>query len=164
MTVKRRSFLHLMFITIVGIVVLPPRVSAQQNNLPQYEILLKSRHFTPSAGIEPEIQRFMQASGIGRQHVILQFSDIPGKLHREQLANEGIYLLGYVPYYAYYASIPSSFDPHSPALSSLRWMGAIKPDPWPLLSMSSLILSPTEILATEDTLMLVSPDFASAVK
>ena len=34
--------------------------------------------------------------------------------------------------------------------------------PWPTLSMSSRILSPTEMLATEETLMLVSPAFASA--
>ncbi len=34
--------------------------------------------------------------------------------------------------------------------------------PCPTLSMSNLILSPTEMLATDDTLMLVSPAFASA--
>ena len=34
--------------------------------------------------------------------------------------------------------------------------------PWPTLSMSSLILSPTEMLATEVTLMLVEPAGASA--
>ena len=34
--------------------------------------------------------------------------------------------------------------------------------PCPTLSMSNRILSPTEMLATDDTLMLVSPAFASA--
>jgi hypothetical protein len=34
--------------------------------------------------------------------------------------------------------------------------------PCPALSISSLILSPTEMLATDDTLMLVPPAFASA--
>ena len=36
--------------------------------------------------------------------------------------------------------------------------------PWPTLSMSSRILSPAEMLATDDTLMLVAPAFASAAR
>ncbi|MBU0980205.1 MAG: right-handed parallel beta-helix repeat-containing protein [Nanoarchaeota archaeon] len=64
---------------------------------PGYEILLKSRTFTPEEIVSPQAR--------GQGHVIMQFYDIPTQEEREALKAMGITLQDYIPNYAYVAHI-----------------------------------------------------------
>lgn len=111
----------------VLLVALPLGTIAQDDGADQYEILLKSRHFVPQPGIEPAVQQTLLQAGDGRLHMLLQFTNIPDQAQRAELEAIGIQLLGYVPRYAWYASVPPGLDIRAPALETLRWLGAIQP-------------------------------------
>ena len=66
----------------------------------------------------------------GQYYLILQFKDIPTPRFRKQLTDKGIELSGYLPNYAYWASIPASAN-----LDDLSSRAIILPKPTYKLSL-----------------------------
>lgn len=82
-----------------------------QLNAEAYTVFLKSRIFTPPPGISPQVRShitLLAATPGARDYLITQFKDIPSVEEREVLEGLGIKLLGYVPNYAWFASVPAS--------------------------------------------------------
>lgn len=115
-----------------------PTSSPQQERSPvesPYEILLRSRQFTPEIGLEPAlaIQGKVGVASIEgeRIHVLLQLYDIPEPESLTTLQSAGIELLNYIPRNAWFASIPAYRV--APTLESsqvaklVRWAGTIRP-------------------------------------
>lgn len=116
-------------------VVAPSQVSRSPVDSP-YEIQLRSRQFTPEAGIEPALlQHSIGASGLNADsiHVLVQLYDAPDREVYESLESAHIELLNYIPRNAWFASMPAGLDP-AEALESLRvaeivrWAGTIWPE------------------------------------
>ena len=61
-----------------------------------YEILLKSRRFTPDKGITSSSRAKIEAIP-EKAHVLIQLEKIPTIKERQQLETQGIKLLSYVP-------------------------------------------------------------------
>lgn len=104
---KLKSFLPLIFSLL-----LIPLSQAQFQSAP-YELILSSGHVIPDANIHqatalasPSAAEVVQ----GKYYRLLQFTAIPDKTVREQIARAGIELLDYIPNKAYFASIPVDFD------------------------------------------------------
>ena len=99
---------------------------AQSQPLDEFEIGLKSRRFTPTAGFS--LASIVSSSVGPRIHVLLQLRGVPNSQTRAQLEDAGILLLDYVPRNAWLASVPTDLSQDHPALSLLRWMGPLMPD------------------------------------
>jgi len=100
-----------------------------------YEISLRSRQFTPQAGVEPALVQSeirMAGSKEGRIHMLLQLYDAPTPDDLAKLRSEGIELLSYVPHNAWFASAPVNDLTTKLASSALadivRWAGIIRPE------------------------------------
>jgi len=98
-----------------------------------YTIRLKSRKFTPPAGLTPQERMLLATQATdaavgGRLHVLLQFKEHPGPEERAQLARQGVRLLTYLPEYAWYASVPARMALAGELPSGARWMGAVRPE------------------------------------
>ncbi len=110
---------------------------AQQDKL---TVSLKSREFTPKAGIESEILSTLQTNITtegGTPHVMIQLTKLPSLLDKDLLNGIGVKLLNYVGNNTWYASISDAkalqfADPaeigREPLLGSIRWMGQITPE------------------------------------
>src|SRR5580765_6233793 len=89
-----------------------------------YQVLLRSRQFVPTPGVEPVVRSVLAASTAAR-HVFVQFNEIPSPDEQRRLVQSGVRLLHYVPDHTWLAS----FDPipaKSPdSVSGMRWIGAI---------------------------------------
>lgn len=90
-----------------------------------YRILLKSRQFTPPADLGEGLTALAAAGGAPR-HMLVQLDRIPDDAEKEALAEAGIRLLGYVPNYAWFATVEGTPPYASEVLSMVRWIGAIK--------------------------------------
>ncbi|MBI5878671.1 MAG: S8 family serine peptidase [Chloroflexi bacterium] len=90
-------------------------------------ILLRSRQFTPAAGVEPSARAHLQSQTLGSGHVIVQLADIPTAEARAALAASGIRLLDYLPERAWFAAVTPSAAADLGRVSGLRWVGAIQP-------------------------------------
>lgn len=117
--------LFVVFITMLS----SKGVCAMDKPANSYEILLKSRQFTPSEGWEKEMGALTaEVTPRQRVHVLIQFHSKPDIASRKALSEAGIKLLDYVPNNSWFASIPVDLDPDFPALSMVRWMGEILPN------------------------------------
>jgi hypothetical protein len=99
---------------------------------PPMPILLKSRQFVPTPGIEAGLESNMSAlaaSGIKRRHVLIQFEHIPSASEREKLENNGIDLQTYIPRNAWFARVKMDSISKIEEVSggNVRWVGAILP-------------------------------------
>jgi hypothetical protein len=66
-------------------------------------IYLKNAQIATQAQSRSELAgKFQELSG---RHAIIQFDHIPNKIEEQQIAFQGIELLGYIPYYSWYAKI-----------------------------------------------------------
>lgn len=123
---KRRAVIYLLIVVSVFVTVLPAGSVAQEGGEPQYRIALKSRQFIPSPGVEPALTQELTQAGDGRRHILLQFEDIPTEAQRAALEAAGVRLLGYVPNYAWFASLPAKLSLQDPTMVTVRWMGTIQ--------------------------------------
>ncbi|MGH2552721.1 MAG: S8 family serine peptidase, partial [Chitinophagaceae bacterium] len=96
---------------IAAILLLSLPLAAQDDS--RYELLLKSGTFFPEKNINAEqlnqINR-TSARTSGLSFAIIQFEQIPGKNERQQLAQQGIELLDYLPNNAYTVTISGSLS------------------------------------------------------
>lgn len=126
---------------------------------PDHPIHLKSREFTPPAGL-PAVERSLLAAQSadaagGRLHVLLQFDQHPDAAQRAQLARQGVRLLTYLPDYAWYASVPAGLVSSGKLPPGARWMGALRPDDRLALELQQVSLAAGEPLRLY---LIVHPD------
>lgn len=121
MKVKALLFIF-MFLLIAGI----PLGQARELNHEEFEIELKSRHFTPPEKLS--LESVVSSTEGRRIHVLMQFYSIPDDSTKKALKNAGIQLLKYLPQKTWFASIPVTLSPDNPALFSTRWIGSILPE------------------------------------
>jgi hypothetical protein len=92
----------------------------------QYEILLKSRTFTPPEGIYLNLSE--NRSSEERAHAYMQFKKAPDPETRAALSALGIRLLHYIPHNTWFVSLPSDISLASLNIEELRWAGRILPE------------------------------------
>ncbi len=115
----------MVFITIVS----SNGAYALDKSVNSYEVLLKSRQFTPDEGWAEEISALTSSvTASQRVHVLIQFRSKLDTASRKALSEAGIKLLGYIPHNSWFASIPVSLDHDLPVLSMVRWIGKILPE------------------------------------
>ncbi|MFZ7116370.1 MAG: S8 family serine peptidase [Bacteroidota bacterium] len=102
--------------------------SAQQVN-ENYSILFKSG----VVQLQPNADDFTTNSDLNqfgdfnqRIYVLLQFNSIPTIEQRQSIEASGIHLLDYIPHFAFYASLPSDFDPTILRSLDVRSLSEIK--------------------------------------
>ncbi len=91
-------------------------------------IKLRSRTFTPSAGLDTALQSGIRSQGNGRVHVMIQLAHLPDESERADLAAAGIQLLSYIPDNTWLASVTAN-QVQTQTIStnnSIHWMGAIQ--------------------------------------
>jgi Mg-chelatase subunit ChlD len=108
---------------------------AQTEKKEKYKITLWSRSFTPEPGIKPLLRENLMAKFARKekQHVIIQFTELPNRAVRQRLQTKGIRLLSYIGGNAYYSvvGLPEALEfetltaKRDPVLSLVRWMGQI---------------------------------------
>ena len=94
-------------------------------------ILLKSRKFVPTPGIETNLegrQSAMAEGGVERNHILVQFDHIPSATERENLEAIGVDLQTYVPKNAWFADIDTDSVSEIGTLKNVRWIGNILPE------------------------------------
>lgn len=89
-------------------------------------VLLKSRRFTPQAGLG-ELPPAREAAGSDTIHVILQLSGIPTADQRDALAQAQVRLLSYIPNLAWLASLPLGQAGRVAAMPEVRAVAKIEP-------------------------------------
>jgi hypothetical protein len=97
-----------------------------------FEIGLQSRQFTPQPGISPEVRVALEdrggealAQGATKIHAILQLDYIPTPEQKEQLRQQGIELLTYIPNYAWLAAVPATNPAQVARVPGVRWVGSL---------------------------------------
>jgi len=90
-------------------------------------IWLKSRQFVPVPGMSRAMAAQLRALPTGRSHVLIQFDRIPTAEEQRALEWVGVKLLAYVPYNAWFASVPATVSLSDKALANVRWLGSIVP-------------------------------------
>ena len=91
-------------------------------------ILLKSRQFVPTHGIEAGLDSSMSeqaASGVQKSHVLIQFDHIPDASERKNLETIGVDMQTYIPRNAWFADIDTDSIPEIGALPGVSWVGEI---------------------------------------
>ena len=73
------------------------------------KILLKSREISPEKGIPQILKDKITARAPKNTHILLQFDSIPTKEERQELKNQGITLIAYIPKNTWFASVESNF-------------------------------------------------------
>jgi hypothetical protein len=116
--------LGLLLVVILLLVVAPANAQEPDRD---FTILLKSRQFAPTPGMDKAMATQLSASPTGRSHVLVQFDRIPTAEEREALERAGVKLLAYVPHNAWFASVPAAVSLSDKALVSARWLGSILP-------------------------------------
>ena len=97
-------------------ILFPGLLFAQEKN--DYSILLNSGKFIPAENVNSLSKNsfLFEKSLFGDRHyVTLQFNALPDQATKDRLNAAGIYLVDYIPNYAYTASVPATAD-----LSSLK--------------------------------------------
>ena len=102
--------------------------SAQQTNK-NNSILFKSG----VVQLQPNLDAFstnddLNQFGVFNQriYVLLQFNSVPTVEQRQAIEASGIHLLDYIPHFAFYASLPSDFDPSILASLNVSSLSEIK--------------------------------------
>ena len=115
------KYIFLVFSLLFTLVVVSGLVDALRTE----EILLKSRHFIPPAGINSATKAKIESIP-GRVHVLIQLEQIPTVEEKRELEGSGIKLLSYVPNKAWFASIPSDRSEEILALSNVMSISEIE--------------------------------------
>jgi len=93
------------------------------------KILLKSREISPEKGIPQTLKDKITARVPKKTHVLIQFNSIPSNEEKEELKNQGIELIAYIPNKAWFASVPSDFPDKITLFPNIRaTVGIIKDD------------------------------------
>jgi len=135
----RHSFWGMYILTtfLVGLILssFQQSVYARIEKKEKYKITLSSRSFTPEPGIKQLLREGLTTKFAKKekQHVIIQFTELPNREVRQQLQAKGIQLLSYIGGNAYYSVVSQpevvEFDTSAakrePAMSAIRWMGQI---------------------------------------
>jgi hypothetical protein len=106
MNKKFLLFLVFLFVFLIIIVMFIKNIYANNSlngNDDKYTIFLKSRQFIPEKGINENIK--FKIINKGKEHVILQFENIPNSDERTFLEENGIKLIHYIPNNAWSALI-----------------------------------------------------------
>lgn len=92
-----------------------------------YRILLKSRAFTPPAGVElPSPQVTAQSGGSNSpRHWLIQLQQMPSQEEIDALAAQGIHLLDYIPDHTWWAAIDQGAEDSLSTIPNLRWAGPL---------------------------------------
>lgn len=91
-----------------------------------YAIELKSRTFTPSPGVEPELRALDLKSRKGALGLI-QLDEVPDEALIAHLEGLGVKLLQYVPNNTWIAKLPADVD-RAASAHSVRWVGRLLPE------------------------------------
>ncbi len=111
----------------IGLLILSLMLLRATVSFGNYDILLKSRQFTPKPGISADTKAAIEAVP-GKAHVILQLHHIPTVKERRELGRQGVKLLSYIPNNAWFASIPSDKAGEIAVLSNVRAVSEIMPE------------------------------------
>jgi hypothetical protein len=93
----------------------------EENN---FEILLKSRQFTPENMVDASLQNAILEQE--RVHVLVQMDRIPTDEEKQILENQGIKLMTYIPNKAWFASVPSNSINELTSIEGIRYAGMIQ--------------------------------------
>ena len=116
---KFKTFLIVGFLTILSISIVYSSEILNGNELKiasktginfDDKILLKSRQFIPEEGISQILKDKITARAPKKTHVLLQFNNIPTKEEKQELKNQGINLIAYIPKNTWFASVESDFQ------------------------------------------------------
>jgi hypothetical protein len=102
--------------------------SEAQEKAEDMSILLKSREFVPTPGIEANVESKMSTmaeGGVERNHILIQFDHIPTASERETLEAIGVDLQTYIPRNAWFADVDTETIAEIGALENVRWLGDI---------------------------------------
>lgn len=92
-----------------------------------YEILLKSRSFTPEPQAPESLARFAGIQANGKSHMLLQLTIMPNERQVAMLAQMGIHLLEYVPDKAWLVSVDANLAEILKQVEDLRWVDFLQP-------------------------------------
>jgi hypothetical protein len=127
---KNKKMIVILFAAIVisvfAFVISAGLASEKNEDIP---VILKSRQFVPTPGIEDGLESKMAAlarAGIRRGHVLIQFEHIPTDSEREELKAVGVDLQTYIPENAWFAAIDTDSLLKIGALPFVRWVGEIQ--------------------------------------
>jgi hypothetical protein len=123
---KALSVIKSLSLLAAVLLLIAPPVSAQEPDR-DFTILLKSRQFVPTPGMDKTVEAQLSASPTARSHVLVQFDHIPTAEERRILEESGVKLLSYVPHNTWFASVPVTVSLSDKALTSARWLGSILP-------------------------------------
>jgi hypothetical protein len=119
-------------VAAVAVGIMTASGSGRQGSNPGFEVLLRSRRFTPQRGTNAETRDALRTAGAsaltaGRKkiHALIQLGEIPGAGRREELARAGVELLTYLPNYAWLAALPADDPLRSASLPGVRWVGTL---------------------------------------
>jgi hypothetical protein len=111
---------------LLSAMALPAQESSDDKAASPHAIQLKSRTFTPSPGVEPELRGLDLKSRKGTLGLI-QFDAVPDDAVRAQLEGLGVTLLQYVPNNTWIAKLPIDID-RAAGVYSVRWVGRLLAD------------------------------------
>ncbi|MCK4622079.1 MAG: S8 family serine peptidase [Desulfuromonadales bacterium] len=116
--------------TIVTLLIILPHgpIYGEQVKRDPFEIQLKSRKLSPPADRLTAFDTVVRRAEGERVHVLIQFEHIPDATQKLALQQAGVKLLNYVPQNTWFASVPVDLAVDHPALSAVRWIGAILPE------------------------------------
>jgi hypothetical protein len=90
-------------------------------------IHLRSRTFTPQAGVDARLRRQLETLRVPTLHGLVQFHDWPGLERRDALRRAGIRLLDAVPERAFFAALTRRALAALERGGDARWAGALEP-------------------------------------
>ncbi|MCA1554196.1 MAG: S8 family serine peptidase, partial [Chloroflexi bacterium] len=114
----------LALIALLALLLVPSVDASSPAQQSPYRILLRSRQFTPSAGIESSARARLQS--IGTHHVLVQLNEIPSEADKAALDAQGVHLLGYVPERAWFARVDGKVLASLSTLGRVRWLAEIE--------------------------------------
>ena len=106
---------------LLGLIVLC-LASVTQADL-NYAVQLKTAGFTPDKIADASAR----SAELVDQHVLIQFEGSIDEQLRQQLIDEGIELLDYVPNYAFTARFDKAIDQSTADRFGIRWFGRLEP-------------------------------------
>jgi hypothetical protein len=106
-------------VVCLGVLALASAVSAS----PDYTIRLKTAEFTPN----PKQLSTANAAALAERHILIQFENPIDEWTRQNLENDGIVLLDYIPNYAFTARLNGTIDQDMIDRYAIRWFDGIQP-------------------------------------